>query len=233
MALINCLECGKEVSDKAANCPHCGYPIEKEEVQVATKDTLIFPTLPSDLNIGQQITNWKFDASIDGYYDHSENSIKQIAHGKVNVLLHTHGIQVFKGVSFFPIHNSQIISINTAWREDLVKTDKSVIGRAVVGGLILGPLGAIVGGMSGIGTKEKYENKYYMIINYWDPQTQSPQTLLISGPQAQIDPFINRHSQEKITNENEHRVAEQNTTPAWAIICLIIIVISVLVIIFS
>lgn len=27
MALITCLECGKEVSDKAASCPHCGVPI--------------------------------------------------------------------------------------------------------------------------------------------------------------------------------------------------------------
>ncbi len=27
MALIKCPECGKEVSDKAQNCPNCGYPI--------------------------------------------------------------------------------------------------------------------------------------------------------------------------------------------------------------
>ena len=27
MALINCPECGKEVSDKAKNCPSCGYPL--------------------------------------------------------------------------------------------------------------------------------------------------------------------------------------------------------------
>lgn len=35
MALINCPECGKEVSNKATNCPHCGNPmvqnINKEE----------------------------------------------------------------------------------------------------------------------------------------------------------------------------------------------------------
>lgn len=29
MALIKCPECGKEVSDKAANCIHCGYPIQR------------------------------------------------------------------------------------------------------------------------------------------------------------------------------------------------------------
>lgn len=27
MALINCPECGKEISDKATNCPNCGMPI--------------------------------------------------------------------------------------------------------------------------------------------------------------------------------------------------------------
>ena len=26
MALINCNECGKEISDKAVTCPHCGAP---------------------------------------------------------------------------------------------------------------------------------------------------------------------------------------------------------------
>ncbi len=29
MALIKCPECGKEVSDKAAVCIHCGYPLQE------------------------------------------------------------------------------------------------------------------------------------------------------------------------------------------------------------
>lgn len=28
MALIKCRECGKEVSDRARNCPNCGCPID-------------------------------------------------------------------------------------------------------------------------------------------------------------------------------------------------------------
>lgn len=28
MALINCPECGKEISDKSKQCIHCGYPLE-------------------------------------------------------------------------------------------------------------------------------------------------------------------------------------------------------------
>ncbi len=33
MALIKCPECGKEISDKAASCPHCGCPISHPQTQ--------------------------------------------------------------------------------------------------------------------------------------------------------------------------------------------------------
>ena len=29
MALIKCPECGKEISDKAMQCIHCGYPLSQ------------------------------------------------------------------------------------------------------------------------------------------------------------------------------------------------------------
>ena len=32
MALINCPECGKEISDKAPACIHCGYPMDAKDV---------------------------------------------------------------------------------------------------------------------------------------------------------------------------------------------------------
>ena len=30
MVLINCSKCGKEISDKATNCIHCGYSVKCE-----------------------------------------------------------------------------------------------------------------------------------------------------------------------------------------------------------
>jgi hypothetical protein len=33
MALINCRECGKEVSKKAEACPNCGAPLKKQPTQ--------------------------------------------------------------------------------------------------------------------------------------------------------------------------------------------------------
>ena len=33
MALIKCSECGGTISDKAKACPHCGCPIEGNEIE--------------------------------------------------------------------------------------------------------------------------------------------------------------------------------------------------------
>lgn len=39
MALINCPECSKEISDKVKACPHCGYPLVNEETIKESKVT--------------------------------------------------------------------------------------------------------------------------------------------------------------------------------------------------
>lgn len=55
---------------------------------------------------------------------------------------------------------SDIKHIELALPEEIItktKENRSVIGRAIVGGLLLGPVGAIVGGMSGLKDGEKAE----------------------------------------------------------------------------
>lgn len=37
MAMINCPECGKEISDTVKNCIHCGYPIKKTKKELPIK----------------------------------------------------------------------------------------------------------------------------------------------------------------------------------------------------
>jgi len=244
MALINCSECGKEISDKATSCPNCGVPLNHVETisleNNYVTELLTFPELPTDLNIGKQISNWNSDAAFSGFLDKSDNIVTGIPHGKVSILLHTHGIQIMGGITMdlFQIHNSQIISLYQKSQEEIIRTNKSVIGRAVVGGLILGPLGAIVGGMSGIGSKEKFINKTFLIINYWDTETKSAQTILISSTEKKemVDAFIKRHEKEKERNFSEKRIAEKNTLNAGGIaiiICIIIAVVTVLAIAYT
>jgi hypothetical protein len=50
----------------------------------------------------------------------------------------------------------------------LVEKQRSVIKRAVVGGLLLGPLAAVVGGISGIGSKQTQEIQNFLSIDFTD-----------------------------------------------------------------
>jgi hypothetical protein len=51
VALINCQECNKEISDKAGACPQCGHPVEKPvlpEPQQHDPDKKVCPSCKSD-----------------------------------------------------------------------------------------------------------------------------------------------------------------------------------------
>ena len=67
-----------------------------------------------------------------------------------------------------PVHlkYEQIIDIDTTSDEKTTEKNKSVVGRALVGGMLMGEVGAIVGGMSGTGSKKTTRTSYYMVINY-------------------------------------------------------------------
>lgn len=47
MALVNCSECGKEVSEKASSCPNCGNPINDTKPVGADKESLGCPKCKS------------------------------------------------------------------------------------------------------------------------------------------------------------------------------------------
>lgn len=72
----------------------------------------------------------------------------------------------FSNLDTIYLKYSKITNIDYLCETDIIEKQKSVAGRAVIGGIALGPLGAIVGGMSGIGTKSKKDVKFYLIINY-------------------------------------------------------------------
>ena len=38
MALVNCPECGKEVSESAVSCPNCGYGVAQHFNEIKNKD---------------------------------------------------------------------------------------------------------------------------------------------------------------------------------------------------
>lgn len=61
MAIINCPECGKTVSDKAAACPNCGCPIENLSPGGIVK--IKMSALQVGLNGDQKVTLFKGSSS--------------------------------------------------------------------------------------------------------------------------------------------------------------------------
>lgn len=179
MSLIKCPECSKEISDKAVSCPNCGMPLDSFNIKLnKVERKLKYPILPNDLSIGHQIVNWTYDAAIKGYYENSGNNDDFINTGNLTLLLHDNGLRI-AGALYMPIldiNYLQIISIEEMKGSEIRK-DKTVVGRAVIGTIILGPLGAIIGGMSGIGNK--YEESNVLIITFWDTKAKKPKTFSI------------------------------------------------------
>lgn len=60
----------------------------------------------------------------------------------------------------------QITGVSVVSEKEVIEKSKSTVGRAVVGGVLLGPLGAIIGGMSGIGSKQQNKSRSFIVINY-------------------------------------------------------------------
>lgn len=61
---------------------------------------------------------------------------------------------------------SQITDVFYGLQTEIVESEKSPIGRALVGGLLFGGVGAVVGAVSGTGTKKKKGNHFIFIISY-------------------------------------------------------------------
>lgn len=92
MALINCQECQKKISDRAANCPHCGCPLiqSNNAVQQTKKFTHTQIAIISIISVavlifgGVMIKNYSdkkaYEESLKynrSYYSNSSNSYKE------------------------------------------------------------------------------------------------------------------------------------------------------------
>ena len=64
------------------------------------------------------------------------------------------------------LNYSQITDVFYGLVTDIQEKDKSIIGRAVAGGLLFGGAGAIVGAMTANGKKEKKVSRLMFVISY-------------------------------------------------------------------
>ena len=77
------------------------------------------------------------------------------------------------------IELNEIKSIKPLSENTITEKEKSVIARALAGGLIFGVVGAVVGGMSGIGTKKEMKTEHFIKITLND------------GTEILIAPYMN------------------------------------------
>lgn len=113
MAIIKCFECGKDVSDKASCCPHCGYDIAAHLYNT-------MPQLELDLNIG---------GVVDGAY----LVVDVLGEEKqVNLICHTHGLSIsdleLKDLQIIPF--SHVIDLSVYYHnyieDDFLQHQRSV-----------------------------------------------------------------------------------------------------------
>ncbi len=184
--LIKCPECEKEISDKALACPNCGYPINNSNINITNEKQIEYNDISTNLSIGEKYDGkvWGGIGSTIGSLDKSKNIVDIGFDGKCMIQIFDKGISIFSDANkenHFDIHDSQIIKVFKSTQEDLILQNKSVIGRAAAGGLLLGPFGAIIGGMSGLGTKSKSKKSVFLIINYKLSKNNEPASLVFDG----------------------------------------------------
>lgn len=190
MALIKCPECGKEFSDLAKSCPNCAWPVP--EPQPTQQE---FPSLPAVLAIGDSTPQIYTCTIDDSSYAPSSMTI-----GSVVLHFHQFGLCFFQNLKSFYIHNSQIINLNVETSETV--KNKSVIGRAAVGTLLLGPFGGIIGGLSGLGNKTK--TTFFLFLDYFDVYSHNIKSVIISSKED-LNPLVSefKHNS-KNTIGNSH-----------------------------
>jgi hypothetical protein len=208
--LIACPDCGKLVSRRAPSCPHCGCPVTEVIIEnFPTENNLLPPEFPENLSLGD--VPFSMTGCFIALIEEGGSTIAAVSPGRKYVLFHRNGIQIKGNVGWastsYNIHYSQIIDAKYSDRTSMVKwieKEKTVIGRAIASAIICGPIGAIVGGISGIG-KKKIGNPHYLIVNFWeinDSPEATPQTLLFCGKGfMKKDDLVN--SAKKINKERD------------------------------
>jgi hypothetical protein len=209
VALINCPECDKQISDKADSCPNCGCPINlislKQVVnhEIALAEELECPDFPDDMSVGKVVGNWFSNVTVFGTFKKDLCTPAIITNGVFDdgkVVLCEYGLQIESGrliPSLTNVHFSQMMSIRETSEEELAQSGKSVLGRATVGGLLLGPVGAVIGGMSGLGKTTKQLTKKILVTSFWDAHIRRPQLIVLSvNPICDIKNFLVKYEEQ-------------------------------------
>lgn len=88
------------------------------------------------------------------------------------------------------LNYEKIVDVGLTSNKTIIEKSKSVAGRALAGGVLLGPVGALFGGMSGIGSKTHTEVKNYILISYTSAENNETNGILLEVGLNAWDKFM-------------------------------------------
>lgn len=179
---MNCLACRKIEDSAAAVCRHCGCPPNVAPSRAVAKRLVGEPKLPDDLSISTGVFGFGFTASEFSATVSSACQIPGAPLGEiVRISRRKEGLYLYGlyDKALTRVHYSQVFAAQFIQTMKVEQHSKSVLGRAAVGALLLGPLGAVVGGMSGMGTNEK--PVHGMCLTFWNTEEKRYDALLLES----------------------------------------------------
>ncbi|MBR9896464.1 MAG: hypothetical protein GYB16_08770 [Gammaproteobacteria bacterium] len=210
MALINCEECNKEISDKATHCVHCGCPVVSQEEEVPNYRKPLLPDNIETLGFKKEglASHLEFPCHI--VITNPDNTVS--APKSVKLSLYQRGFTV----GDLRVNYNQVVNWKITDSESIMESDKSPLLRAALGGVLLGGVGAIVGGFSGLSKKQSSYDKLLSVVIY-KPSSDSFISYHIAynfkkSHQTVLD-FFN-----EIDKAKKHIKAPQNQKPSKAVL---------------
>lgn len=108
MALINCSECGKEISDKATTCPNCGAPTKKDTVYVERPAGQIKPQPKKKSNKGVIIGIVIAVILLIGLFGGSEESEQSTESKNTNIVEEEKEVEKVKEVEVSEVKKEEV-----------------------------------------------------------------------------------------------------------------------------
>jgi hypothetical protein len=222
MALFDCPECNANISDKAIACPKCGCPIEQKIQEL--EDIFTKPTLAKNLVVPMEVyfllsTPHSTLKTMSGYFVSEANPDINFMDGALSIAMNGLGLVVTGDSNKYSIHFSQLVDISIENQKSIINKERAALGRAALGGVLLGGAGAIVGAISGQG---RLKSKLYdgvLILTYLEPNKDKLIQLILvielSTNNAAIElikSLLNKYHADRHLTLDKHQTAEEGGT---------------------